>query len=485
MRRRCLPVLRIAAVGTSLLVAGTSSLQNAVANGDTRTLTFHHTHSGEDGTFTFKKNGRYDPEALAKINHFLRDWRNQKATQMDPALFDIVWEVYREVNASAPIQIVSSYRSPETNSMLRSRSSGVAKFSQHMLGKAMDFYIPGVSLTDLRVAGLRLQRGGVGFYPTSGSPFVHMDTGNVRHWPRMSHDQLARVFPDGKTVHVPSDGRPLSGYNTALAEIQARGSRPGVQMASAGGKTLFSRLFGKKDADDEESGGEATTVAAAQPATDPAPAEQTAPARGAPARPLVAALAPLPPNRPAELAAGAMLARTATSVLPIPVPRRPAEADAGRARQVASMMADDAPLPPIITRGTDAEDAPALGYAAAPASARFLAGGLMAHVPNASGEMAQPASGQPPAGRGRSSKAAEPKPAPVRTADLSYGRMLMAPRLSAQSYLRTPEVRSLADLMEPAHSATAFAMGGGLFFVDRPGDAGRGGKPPVALTQRM
>ena len=110
--------------------------------------------------------------------------------------------------------------------MLRRRSDGVAKFSQHMLGHAMDFYIPGVPLEQLRVIGLRLQRGGVGFYPTSGSPFVHMDTGNIRHWPRMTREQLVRVFPDGRTVHIPTDGRPLPGYALALADIEKRGATP-------------------------------------------------------------------------------------------------------------------------------------------------------------------------------------------------------------------------------------------------------------------
>ena len=142
---------------------------------------------------------------------------------MDRRLFDILWEVYRDVDGKKPIQIISSYRSPATNAMLRRRSSGVARFSQHMLGHAMDFYIPDVPLEQIRFAGLRLQRGGVGFYPTSGSPFVHLDTGSIRHWPRMTHDQLARVFPDGRTVHVPSDGNPLKGYELARADIEKRG----------------------------------------------------------------------------------------------------------------------------------------------------------------------------------------------------------------------------------------------------------------------
>jgi hypothetical protein len=101
-----------------------------------------------------------------------------------------------------------------------------------MLGKAIDFNIEGVSVEDLRVAGLRLQRGGVGFYPGS---FVHVDVGSVRHWPRMTHDQLARVFPNGRTVHVPSDGQPLSGYALALADIERRGSSgpSGMSLAAA------------------------------------------------------------------------------------------------------------------------------------------------------------------------------------------------------------------------------------------------------------
>ena len=116
--------------------------------------------------------------------------------------------------------------------MLRRRSRGVAQFSQHMLGKAIDFHIPGVSVEELRAAGMRLQRGGVGFYPGS---FVHVDVGSVRHWPRMTHDQLARVFPDGRTVHVPSNGQPLARLCArARRHREARLVRPsGMSLAAA------------------------------------------------------------------------------------------------------------------------------------------------------------------------------------------------------------------------------------------------------------
>jgi uncharacterized protein YcbK (DUF882 family) len=237
------------------------ALQNASAEGDTRTLSFHHLHTGEDITVTFKRNGRYDDAALKKLDWFMRDWRKEKSTRMDPHLFDLLWEAYREVGATQPIDVVCGFRSPETNSMLRRRSNGVAQFSQHINGQAMDFFIPGVPLEKIREVGLRLQRGGVGFYPTSGSPFVHMDTGTIRHWPRMTHDQLAKVFPDGRTVHVPSDGQPLRGYALALADVERRGGRPSETSLEAareagvvsGSRTrnFFARLFGRgKDADE-------------------------------------------------------------------------------------------------------------------------------------------------------------------------------------------------------------------------------------------
>jgi len=203
---------------------------------------------------------------LKQLNHYLRDWRTQDETVMDRHLFDILWEVYRDVDGKQPIQIISSYRSPATNAMLRRRSSGVARFSQHMLGHAMDFFIPGVPLEQIRYAGLRLQRGGVGFYPTSGSPFVHLDTGSIRHWPRMNHDQLAKVFPDGRTVHVPTDGVPLKGYELARADIEKRGNGDAATIGKPG---FFASLFKGKSSDDEDE------AAAAAVNEKPAPADAT------------------------------------------------------------------------------------------------------------------------------------------------------------------------------------------------------------------
>ena len=212
---------------------GSRGLQNAIAEGDTRTITMHHLHTGEDITITYKRDGRYDDDALKKLNWFLRDWRRSEATTMDPRLIDLVWEVQRETGSNAPIDVVCGYRSPQTNAMLRRRSEGVARFSQHMLGRAMDFYVPGISLEKVREIGLRLARGGVGFYPESGSPFVHMDVAGIRMWPRMTREELARVFPDGRTVQIPTDGKPMPGYALALAEVTKRGAVPSANSLEA------------------------------------------------------------------------------------------------------------------------------------------------------------------------------------------------------------------------------------------------------------
>ena len=225
----------VAAITTSAILLAT-----APAAAESRSLKLFFTHTGERATITFKRDGKFDPKGLAQINRFLRDWRRNEPARMDPRLLDLVWEVYQRSGARDYINIVSAYRSPATNNMLRgrSRSTGVAKNSQHMLGKAMDFYIPGVKLAKLRAIAMQMQIGGVGFYPTSGSPFVHLDVGRVRAWPRMSRQELVRIFPNGKTLHVPADGKPLPGYNVAMADYKRRIGSNSIVAASTAGAAL-------------------------------------------------------------------------------------------------------------------------------------------------------------------------------------------------------------------------------------------------------
>lgn len=294
-----------------LLTLGASA---GSAAAETRSLKIHFVHTGEKAVITYKRNGRYDPKGLKQLNNILRDWRRNEPTRMDPRLFDLVWEVYRRAGASGYITAVSGYRSPATNSMLRSRSKGVAKESQHMQGTAMDFYIPGVPLKTLREIGMKLQVGGVGYYPNSGSPFVHMDVAGVRAWPRMSRQELVRLFPDGKTVHIPSDGKPLPGYHQALAEYKKRlSSKQQIMIAEAEQsprprKNLFAMLFGGGDEDEGEdvvAPAERPTLVAARSAPQPEPTLEPAPppppaltAAPEPDTAVAALNAPVPLSRP-------------------------------------------------------------------------------------------------------------------------------------------------------------------------------------------
>ncbi len=230
----------LAALFTALLPGST---ETCIANGDTRTIYLFHSHTKESIAAQYRVNGHYDQAALEKLNWFLRDWRTDDATKMDPRLFDVVWETYRNAGGNSPddpVVVVSAYRSPKTNAMLRRRSRAVAEHSQHMLGKAMDTTMPNTSMEKVREIGMKLQRGGVGYYGASN--FVHLDVGSVRAWPRLSYDQLARLFPDGKTVHIAADGRTLARYDEARAEIEATGGI--AQDAPSRSRGLFAFLFG-------------------------------------------------------------------------------------------------------------------------------------------------------------------------------------------------------------------------------------------------
>ncbi len=232
----------------------------ATAFAETRTLNLYFVHTKERVSIPFKNDGAYLKGGLTELNAFLRDWRTGEQTTMDPALMDLLWEVHQELGGKGEIHVLSAYRTRATNDMLRSRSnnSKVASVSQHTLGKAIDFAIPGVSLKAIRDTALRKHAGGVGIYPT----FVHLDTGSVRHWPRMSRKELLAVFPDGKSIHVPTDGKPLQGFALALAEQKrSKSNAGGVVIASTSpkpppdeetnGKSIFARLLGgQKNSED-------------------------------------------------------------------------------------------------------------------------------------------------------------------------------------------------------------------------------------------
>jgi uncharacterized protein YcbK (DUF882 family) len=153
----------------------------ALATADRRALSFVHTHSAESlSSVTYFRDGAYVPDALAKLNHVLRDFRTQDTHPIDPALFDILHDLRVMADTEAPYEIISAYRSPHTNELLRGRSKGVATHSLHMEGRAIDVRISGFPTKKLRDLALGMQRGGVGYYASSN--FLHVDTGRVRRW---------------------------------------------------------------------------------------------------------------------------------------------------------------------------------------------------------------------------------------------------------------------------------------------------------------
>ncbi len=258
-----------------------------IANSDrSRTISLYNIHTKETITVLYKQDGRYVADAMEKVNWALRDWRQNEPTKMDPALVDLLWEVHTELGSKEPIHIISGFRSRGTNDMLRKTVGGQASESRHILGKAADVHFPDVPLKRLRYSGLVRERGGVGYYPTSAIPFVHLDTDRVRHWPRLPRYELALLFPNGKSQHQPSDGGPITKEDVQVA--QARHRELAVQVAEfhdhrnrpAGTGVQIASMMPKWPA--------APTPAASPPvAVKPAPSPAQAPQ-------VVAALAPEP-----------------------------------------------------------------------------------------------------------------------------------------------------------------------------------------------
>ncbi len=373
----------VAVVLAAALIGGSRETQNAVASGGTRELTILHTHTREQETITFRRNGSYDSAGLQKLNWLLRDWRQDEPTKMDPALFDLMWEVYRESGSREPIVVVSAYRSPGTNAMLRRRSRGVAKHSQHVNGQALDFHLPDVGIARVRDIAMRMQAGGVGFYPNARNPWVHLDTGGVRYWPRMSRDHLARLFPDGKTVFIPADGKPMAGFELARAEIEATGRSVAsgsiaVAEGRVTGRSLFAILFGGGEDDEEpvarrgRGRGGNTVVASVLPTTN----DESSPTsfllrQQASQQPISASRArPLPrpepavpaaePATPAPVLVAAAPAVPQTAATQVPAPQASAPQASGP--QASGPQLAAVPLPPVRPAGlqsaTPAPEAP-------------------------------------------------------------------------------------------------------------------------------
>jgi len=147
---------------------------------EARTLKFYHTHTLESLEVTYFEDGLYRLEAMEQLRVFLADWRNGEQAHIDPKLMDILWEIQRVTGNNNTFEVISAYRSMETNRYLRSKSAGVAQNSQHVRGKAIDVRLRGLDTRKLRDTALALKLGGVGYYEKTD--FVHVDTGRVRRW---------------------------------------------------------------------------------------------------------------------------------------------------------------------------------------------------------------------------------------------------------------------------------------------------------------
>ena len=165
-------------LGMALALGGASSSSLATISREQR-LKLYNIHTGEHLDACLFANGKLRNDQLSDLNYLMRDYRNNEQIEIDVALYRQMLKLQQHFGGK-PLEIISGYRSPATNELLRRQSDGVAKKSLHMEGKAVDIHIAGVSTRDLQKAALAMGQGGVGYYPKSG--FVHIDTGRVRSW---------------------------------------------------------------------------------------------------------------------------------------------------------------------------------------------------------------------------------------------------------------------------------------------------------------
>lgn len=188
----------VAIAGTFMLGAWALAGAAAISGGEMRTISLYHQHTRESINVTYMMNGRYVPSAMRQINYVLRDWRRDKTIAIDPRTIDLVWELHADLGSREPVHIVCGYRSPATNAFLHRIGRHVAKQSQHMRGKAIDFFFADVPLVKIRNSALARGVGGVGFY-SGRNGFLHVDSGNVRHWgPGMAPSNMASLISNGR-----------------------------------------------------------------------------------------------------------------------------------------------------------------------------------------------------------------------------------------------------------------------------------------------
>ena len=247
----------VAVVGFGLLAGFDTP---ALSGGETRTLSIYHVHTKESVTVTYMKGGKYIPSAMKKLNYILRDWRRNESIAISAKTIDLMWELHADLGSKRPIHIVSGYRSPKTNAFLKKIGRNVARKSQHMIGKAIDIYFPDVPTEKMRNSALVRRVGGVGYYRSGGGPtgFLHIDSGNVRHWgPAISSKQMARIIRDyRKTVgaRINKKGmKPVPDTETLVADVSAA-KLPSQQDGgtSASAKKLKTRIKIPLDTDYSE-----------------------------------------------------------------------------------------------------------------------------------------------------------------------------------------------------------------------------------------
>lgn len=297
-----------------------------------RTIALYNIHTKETVEVTFRKAGQLQHDAIKKLNWVMRDWRRNEPATMDTRLIDLLWEIHRELGSRQPIHLISGYRSPKTNAHLRRTRGGQATKSRHMTGQAADVHFPDVPLKELRYSALIREQGGVGYYPTSAIPFVHVDTGHVRAWPRLPRYELALLFPNGSTRHRPISGPPITRDDVR----EARRTSPDLVRKLAAFHDM--RATGRRE----------TLVASLDTIPVPRPATRPEPARN---------LEPLP-----QLAAAPRLATR-------PASTHPTDEDRHKLNELAALAA--AHPPPLVTGPVLARrPTPAISPAAPPQSQR-------------------------------------------------------------------------------------------------------------------